>query len=146
MHRKAGFPENRPYKVLPDRQPEFNLYFSPAAAMANELCLTNDAKAEEFKFFQWACTWPPRQLEIETATRWLVVEAPVGVIFADHDENMALYRRIVSSLPPDQVTFFDRDGKRDGQRDGKGEGAKGGDKGILRIAEGSASPFEDLFA
>lgn len=136
MHRKAGFPENRPYKVLPDRKPEFNLFFSPAAAMANELCLTDDARAEEFKFFQWACTWPPRQLEIETATRWLVVEAPVGLIFADHDESMPLYKRVVSSLPADQVTFFDRDGERDG--------SKGGDKKGKRTF--SASPFDDLFA
>ena len=31
-----------------------NLLYSPNTAMANELCMTNDALPTDFKFFQWA--------------------------------------------------------------------------------------------
>lgn len=48
LHRKAGFPKNRAWKTLPAKN-DFRLFFSPDIAMANELCMTNDAKAEDFK-------------------------------------------------------------------------------------------------
>ena len=52
LHRRAGFPENRVLRCLPDT-PEFRLFFSPDIAMANELCSTKDATLDEFKFFVW---------------------------------------------------------------------------------------------
>ncbi len=48
VHRIAGFPENRPWKGLSDSR-EFKLFFSPDIGMANELCMTNDAKPSDFK-------------------------------------------------------------------------------------------------
>jgi hypothetical protein len=43
VHRKQGFPDNRVWAGVPDK-PEFKFFFSPDLAMANELCLTNDAR------------------------------------------------------------------------------------------------------
>jgi hypothetical protein len=48
VHRIAGFPANRPWKGLPDN-PDFKLFYSPDIAMANELCLTDDARPSDFK-------------------------------------------------------------------------------------------------
>eukprot|EP01038_Epipyxis_sp_PR26KG_P016701 gene16701-22844_t len=48
IHTKTGFPENRAFKGLPGKKDEFKLYFSPDLAMANELCMTNDAKPSDF--------------------------------------------------------------------------------------------------
>mmetsp|Transcript_14226 Transcript_14226/g.23676 ORF Transcript_14226/g.23676 Transcript_14226/m.23676 type:complete len:316 (+) Transcript_14226:72-1019(+) len=99
IHRIAGFPENRSWKGLPDK-PDFRLYFSPDVAMANELCSTNDAKPKDFKFFQWATVWMPRQLEQEYQQRmWITVEAPVELLFEDEDAVCPLYRRVLRSLP-----------------------------------------------
>lgn len=53
IHRFAGFPENRAFKTLSKSvtakdavfdNNAFHIFYSPAAAMANELCLTGDAK------------------------------------------------------------------------------------------------------
>ena len=104
MHRKSGFPENRKWKGVPGDK-EFKLFFSPDIAMANELCMTNDAKATEFKFFQWATIWSPNQLELEYKSKlWLTVQAPVGVIFDDDDMRCPLWRRIVNSFPADRLS------------------------------------------
>jgi hypothetical protein len=48
IHNKVGFPENRAFKTIP-KNTEYRFFFSPEIAMANELCLTNDAKPNEFK-------------------------------------------------------------------------------------------------
>ena len=48
VHKKAGFPENRPWKGIPGNS-DFRFFFSPDVAMANELCLTGDASPLEFK-------------------------------------------------------------------------------------------------
>lgn len=63
VHRKSGFPENRVWKGVPDK-PDFKLFFSPDLAMANELCLTGDARPGEFKFFTWTTVWSPKALEV----------------------------------------------------------------------------------
>lgn len=79
LHRKAGFPENRPFKVLPGKQ-EFQLYFSPNVAMANELISTKDAVVQDFKFFEWATNWLPGQVESEYANfAWVAVSGPIEV-------------------------------------------------------------------
>ena len=103
VHRKSGFPENRIWKGLPEDD-EFKLYFSPDIAMANELCDTNDAKPNEFKFFTWTTVWLPKQLELEYSKRlWLTVQAPVDVIFDEDISSVPLWTRIVSSLPPGRI-------------------------------------------
>jgi hypothetical protein len=43
---------NRAYSCLPEKRQEFQLFYSPEIAMANEYCLTNDAKPEDFRFFR----------------------------------------------------------------------------------------------
>lgn len=97
LHKKIGFPENRAFKVLPGKT-DFRLFFSPDVAMASELCLTNDAKPSDFKFFEWATVWPPKQLEYEYEKRlWITVEAPTDVIFSD-EGNYPMWTRIASSL------------------------------------------------
>lgn len=79
IHRKAGFPENRIWKGLPGNT-EFRLFFSPDVAMANELCSTKDALPNDFKFFQWASIWQPRQLELEYDKKlWITINGPVEV-------------------------------------------------------------------
>ena len=99
VHRKVGFPENRAWKGLPD-QPDFRLFFSSDLAMANELCLTNDAKPSEFKFFTWTTVWRPGALDLEYKQRmWLTLEAPVQTIFDDDLASVPLWRRLVGSLP-----------------------------------------------
>jgi hypothetical protein len=47
LHQIGGFPENRPFKQLP--KDGIKLFFSPDIAMANEMCLTDDAKPFDFK-------------------------------------------------------------------------------------------------
>ena len=104
VHQKTGFPDNRKWKGIPGDN-EFKLFFSPDIAMANELCMTNDANVEDFKFFQWATVWSPKQLELEYKQKlWLTIQAPVGLIFED-SEAMAipLWRRIVASFPPERL-------------------------------------------
>ena len=99
VHRKVGFPENRPLKHLPGNS-DFKLFFSPDYAMANELCLTNDARPADFKFFQWSTVWLPGQLDVEYNRKlWLTVAAPSTVLFSD-DSSAAgpLYRRVLQSL------------------------------------------------
>ena len=122
LHAKAGFPENRPFKGLPPppssssssspaaaaaaEPAPFRLFFSPDVAMANELCLTNDAQPRDFKFFQWATVWLPKQLDLEYGKKlWLTVRAPLEVIFDDDDNAVAapLWRRLVQSLPPERL-------------------------------------------
>lgn len=49
LHRKVGFPENRPFRAPPG-EPDKRLFFSPDVAMANELCLTGDASPTDFKY------------------------------------------------------------------------------------------------
>eukprot|EP01039_Chlorochromonas_danica_P006237 gene6237-6876_t len=48
VHQKAGFPDNRAWRILPGHN-DFRLFFSPDVAMANELVSTKDAKVEDFK-------------------------------------------------------------------------------------------------
>jgi len=48
IHKIAGFPENRPWKGVPGNT-DFKFFFSPDFAMANELCMTGDADARDFK-------------------------------------------------------------------------------------------------
>jgi putative AlgH/UPF0301 family transcriptional regulator len=126
MHAKAGFPDNRPFRALPPDNSasasstaasttvpsySFKLFFSPDVAMANELCLTNDASPSDFKFFQWAHVWLPNQLELEyTRKAWLTVAAPQEVIFVDDGGNSPaagatkpLWQRLVHSLPPTRL-------------------------------------------
>lgn len=79
VHRKVGFPENRSWKTIPGNT-EFRLFFSPDIAMANELCSTKDALPTEFKFFQYATIWQPRQLELEYDKKlWITISGPVQV-------------------------------------------------------------------
>lgn len=81
VHRKVGFPENRSWKTIPGNT-EFRLFFSPDIAMANELCSTKDALPSEFKFFQFATIWQPRQLELEYDKKlWITINGPVQVIY-----------------------------------------------------------------
>ena len=111
MHAKAGFPENRPFKGLPpspagetNKAPTFKLFFSPDVAMANELCLTNDAQPSDFKFFQWATVWLPNQLDLEYGRKvWLTVQAPQRVVFDDDKPHAPLWRRLLHSLPPSRL-------------------------------------------
>ena len=57
------------------------LFFSPDIAMANELCLTNDAQPQDFKFFQYATIWTPGQLAYEYEQQlWITVDAPIQVL------------------------------------------------------------------
>lgn len=101
LHRKGGFPENRALRVLPGPENiEYKLYFSPDIAMANELCMTKDATPEEFKFFEWASIWSPKQLEQEYDKKlWLTIKAPSDVIFDDNNAPFPLWSRMVASLP-----------------------------------------------
>jgi hypothetical protein len=125
LHRRQGFPDNRAFKVLPNDHSsssssssgggggkdgnhkdigdcDYRLYFSPDLAMANELCSTGDAEPAEFKFFQWATVWLPKQIELEYDKRaWITLRAPVSAIFDDDDATSPpLWRRLVGSLPP----------------------------------------------
>ena len=100
LHKRQGFPDNRALKVLPDNDAQFRLYFSPDVAMANELCMTGDADHLDFKFFQWATIWLPKQIEMEYEQRcWLTLKAPVGAIFDDDIHTQPLWRRLIGSLP-----------------------------------------------
>ena len=101
LHRRQGFPDNRALKVLPDEEDaQFKLYFSPDIAMANELCMTKDAEARDFKFFQWATVWLPKQIDLEYEQKcWLTLKAPVSAIFDDDTPSHPLWRRLVGSLP-----------------------------------------------
>ena len=68
--------------------------------MANELCMTKDAESQDFKFFQWATVWLPKQIELEYEQKcWLTLKAPVNAIFDDDIPTQPLWRRLVSSLP-----------------------------------------------
>ena len=104
IHQKTGFPENRKWKGIPGDN-EFKLFFSPDIAMANELCMTDDANVEDFKFFQWATVWSPKQLELEYKKRfWLTIQAPVSLIFEDSEAmNVPMWRRIVASFPQERL-------------------------------------------
>ncbi len=101
LHKRQGFPDNRALKVLPDEEDaQFRLYFSPDMAMANELCMTKDAEPQDFKFFQWATVWLPKQIELEYEQKcWLTLKAPVNAIFDDDIPTQPLWRRLVGSLP-----------------------------------------------
>ena len=104
IHQKTGFPENRKWKGVPGDN-EFKLFFSPDIAMANELCMTDDAKVEDFKFFHWATVWSPKQLDLEYKQKlWLTIQAPVSLIFEDSEAmEVPLWRRIVASFPPERL-------------------------------------------
>ncbi len=104
IHQKTGFPENRKWKGIPGDN-EFKLFFSPDIAMANELCMTNDANVEDFKFFHWATVWSPKQLELEYKQKlWLTIQGPVSLIFEDSETmEVPLWRRIVASFPPERL-------------------------------------------
>jgi len=103
LHRKQSFPDNRVLRYLPG-EPSFRLFFSPDLAMANELCLTKDAKPNEFRFFQWATVWLPKQLDLEYEQKmWLTIKAPADVIFEDESPTRPLWRRLVASLPPSRL-------------------------------------------
>jgi putative AlgH/UPF0301 family transcriptional regulator len=105
MHSKAGFPENRPFKGLPGDPLSMRLFFSPDVAMANELCLTNDAAASDFKFFQWATVWLPKQLDLEYERKaWLTLQAPMQAVFDDDSRAFPLWRRLVASLPASRLS------------------------------------------
>lgn len=111
LHRRKEFPENRAFKKLPTSQvinypafkdDAFSIFYSPAVAYANELCMSGDAKPEEFKFFSWSTIWGLDQLENEVKERkWIVVEGPPDILFAQDPkgEEPPLYRRILCSLP-----------------------------------------------
>ena len=105
VHSKTGFTENRPFRGLPGDKTSFRLFFSPDVAMANELCSTKDATPSEFKFFQWATVWLPKQLDLEYDRKaWLTVKAPMQVIFDDDDATRKpLWRRLIASLPPGRL-------------------------------------------
>ena len=104
MHSKAGFPENRPFKGLPGDPLSMRLFFSPDVAMANELCLTNDAAASDFKFFTWATVWLPKQLDLEYEKKaWLTLQAPMQAVFDDDSKAFPLWRRLAASLPPSRL-------------------------------------------
>lgn len=111
LHRRKDFPENRAFKKLPKSEcakypalenDAFDVFYSPSAAFANELCRTGDASASEFKFFAWSTIWKPGQLESEVKDRrWIVINGPIDILF-HHDRNGTsppLYRRILASLP-----------------------------------------------
>lgn len=103
VHRRGGFPENRVWKGLPDNN-DFKLFFSPDTAMANELCLTNDAHPNEFKFFCWTTVWVPGALELEYKKRmWLTLDAPIDVFFDDDLSATPLWHRLVRSLPEGRI-------------------------------------------
>lgn len=104
VHRKVGFSDNRAFKTIPGRT-DFRFFFSPNLAMANELCLTKDASMKEFKFFQWATVWTPRQLEFEYDQKlWVTIAGPVN-IFTDDDlgPQCPLWSRVVASLPAGRI-------------------------------------------
>ena len=103
MHKKAGFPENRKWKSLPGDN-DFKIFFSPEIAMANELCLTNDAQPNDFKFFQWATVWAPNQLEVEYKNKmWITVSATSALLFDDDRKDLPVWRRVVASLPKERL-------------------------------------------
>ena len=98
IHKKTGFPENRKWKSLPGDS-ELKLFFSPDIAMANELCLTNDAQPSEFKFFQWATVWSPNQLEAEYKSKmWVTIFSTSQLLFDDDRPDLPVWSRVVSSL------------------------------------------------
>lgn len=103
VHSKVGFPENRPYKSIPGKT-AFRFFFSPDLAMANELCLTNDAKPNDFKFFQWGTVWSPRSLEQQYQQKmWITVTGPPSIFFDDDLPEVPVWRRVVGSLPPTRL-------------------------------------------
>eukprot|EP01041_Mallomonas_annulata_P003136 gene3136-6172_t len=103
VHGKVGFPDNRAFKSVPGN-PSYRLFFSPDIAMANELCLTKDAKTNDFKFFQWGTIWPPRLLEQEYQQKlWITFTGPVEILFGDEVLSAPLWRRVVASLPPNRL-------------------------------------------
>mmetsp|Transcript_15046 Transcript_15046/g.22230 ORF Transcript_15046/g.22230 Transcript_15046/m.22230 type:complete len:309 (-) Transcript_15046:484-1410(-) len=105
LHRKVGFPENRQFRSPPG-ETDKKLFFSPDVAMANELCLTGDADPKEFKFFQWATVWLPKQLNLEYDDKlWITISAPLEVLFEDNQLSKPLWKRLVLSLPPDRLLY-----------------------------------------
>jgi len=103
VHAKVGFPENRPFKSIPGNT-AFRFFFSPDLAMANELCLTNDAKPNDFKFVQWGTVWPPRSLEQQYQEKlWITVSGPPSIFFDDDIAEAPVWRRVVASLPPSRL-------------------------------------------
>lgn len=108
VHQKVGFPENRAWKqaVGPGGTKMPPLFFSPDIAMANELCLTDDAKPEDFKFFQWGTIWQPGQLTLEHERQlWVTLDAPLDALFLDNASFNPMWRRMVLSLPDGVVSF-----------------------------------------
>jgi putative AlgH/UPF0301 family transcriptional regulator len=114
LHRRKDFPENRAFKKLPKtevaKSPAFDndafaIFYSPAVAYANELCMSGDAQPEEFKFFAWSTIWRPQQLENEVRDKkWIVVEGPADILFAQdpNGDEPPLYQRVLWSLPRKQ--------------------------------------------
>ncbi len=48
--------------------------------MANEYCLTNDAKPDDFRFFRYQTIWTKEQYQREQHTNmWFHVEGPASV-------------------------------------------------------------------
>eukprot|EP01032_Pedospumella_encystans_P015889 gene15889-18150_t len=99
LHRKAGFPDNRPWKTMPGK-PDFKLFYSPDVAMANELCSTNNAFPSEFRFFRWSCVWSPGQLEEEHRKGlWTTFNGPIEMVFPeDEGSQHALFQRMITSI------------------------------------------------
>lgn len=112
LHKKIGFPENRTFKTIPNdsndqQNNDFRLFFSPDIAMANELCSTNDARPNEFKFFTWSTVWSPKQLELEYSKKlWITIQGPCQLLFDDVPSaaGMSLYHRILCSIPESRIS------------------------------------------
>ncbi len=112
LHKKIGFPENRTFKTIPtdsneEQNNDFRLFFSPDIAMANELCSTNDAKPNDFKFFTWSTVWSPKQLDLEYSKKlWITIQGPCQLIFDDVPTaaGISLYHRILCSIPESRIS------------------------------------------
>lgn len=111
LHKKIGFPENRTFKTIPtdsneQQNNDFRLFFSPDIAMANELCSTNDAKPNDFKFFTWSTVWSPKQLDLEYSKKlWITIQGPCQLIFDDAPTvGFSLYHRILCSIPASRIS------------------------------------------
>ena len=126
LHTKVGFPDNRPFKILPGKK-HYQVFFSPNIAMANELISTGDASPADFRFFEWATNWLPHQMELEYKNRaWVAVDAPLEVLFPKNskkeegeEESVPLWVKLLSSA----LRNVDSNSSNNSSNGGRGSGS-----------------------